>query len=391
MLLIVNPGSSSLKVALYDDAGVDVIGSVSVEGIGSAKATLLPGGVFDEQALQHIAAPNHTAAAETALEWLTSALPAFTVDAIGYRVVHGGDRFREPALVDDEAVEYLRSIVALAPNHMPCAVDCITAFRSIYPNASHVACFDTSFFAGLPELARTLPIPKAIAAEGVRRYGFHGLSYQYLLGNFRENEGEEAARGRIVMAHLGSGCSLTACKDGQPIDTTMGFTPVSGIPMSTRTGDLEPGVLLYLQREKGMSVDEVATLITSQSGLLGISDDTADMYYLLQHQAENPSSALAVEYFCYAIRKQIGAYAAAMSGIDSIIFAGGIGERSTEIRARVLDQLGFLGITINAESNQRSDRLISTPESSVGVHVIPTREEQMIVTQTITMHKGKNS
>ncbi len=387
MLLIVNPGSSSLKVAVCNLAGDETLGSVSIEGIGTGKATLLPGSTYDLSTIQKIEAKNHKEAATLALAWLERELAGFSADVIGYRVVHGGDTLREPTRIDDSTVEYLKSITALAPNHMPCAVDCITAVRELYPTAQHIACFDTSFFADIPQLARTLPIPKALRAEGVRRYGFHGLSYEYLLSNFREHEGETAANGRIIMAHLGSGCSLTACKDGKPVDMTMGFTPVSGIPMSTRTGDIEPGVIFYLMNEKGMSVADVSNLVTKSSGLFGISDDTADMYWLLQHQADNPDAALAVEYFCYALRKQIGAYAAVLSGVDSIIFAGGIGERSAEIRARTLQGLDFLNISLDEVANEQNNRLISSPGSGVGVHVIPTREEQTITQQTLTLYE----
>ena len=388
MLLIVNAGSSSLKTALYSGDNLDVPRStVSVEGIGTGKATLLPDGRFDEATIRRVEAGDHTAAVALVRDWFQAEVPELDVAAIGYRVVHGGERFRGPARLDDDAVDYLRAISHLAPNHMPGAIKCIDAFRTVYPAVAHVACFDTSFFAELPELARTLPIPREIAAEGIRRYGFHGISYEYLLRSLAEHEGEAAAHGRVIFAHLGSGCSLAAVSDGRPVDTTMGFTPVSGIPMSTRTGDIEPGFLLYLLRDKGMSVEEVADIVTRRSGLLGISGDTADMYYLLQDQATKPAAALAVDFFCYAIRKQIGAYAAALGGLDTIVFAGGIGERSAELRGRILEGLDFLGVMVDDEPNKANARLISAPGSRVGVHVIPTREDYMIATHTMTILK----
>ncbi len=385
MLLVINPGSSSVKAMVYDDVSSSVaLYAVSIEGIGTGSATLLPDATFNEATIEKVDASDYLAAVHLIREWLET--KSVTLDAIGYRVVHGGERYKAPTVVDDEVVAYLTSISSLAPNHMPGAIECIDAFRSVYPAVVHVACFDTSFFADIPALAKTLPIPKSISDEGVRRYGFHGLSYQYILEDFRKHEGDEAARGRVIIAHMGNGVSLSACRDGQPIDMTMGFTPVSGVPMSTRTGDIEPGVILYLLREKKMSVDDVSELVTRQSGLLGISDDTADMYYLLQHQQDNPSAALAIEFFCYAIKKQIGAYIAALGGVDSIIFAGGIGERSAEIRKRIMSGFDFIGITLSEERNNENARLISSEGSKAGVHVIPTHEDVMIARQTMAIY-----
>lgn len=385
MLLVINPGSSSVKAMVYDDVSSGVaLYAVSIEGIGTGSATLLPDATFNEATIEKVDASDYLAAVHLIREWLETKNVA--LDAIGYRVVHGGERYKAPTIVDDEVIEYLTSISSLAPNHMPGAIECINAFRSVYPVVVHVACFDTSFFADIPALAKTLPIPKSISDEGVRRYGFHGLSYQYILEDFRKHEGDEAARGRVIIAHMGNGVSLSACRDGQPIDMTMGFTPVSGVPMSTRTGDIEPGVLLYLLREKKLSVDDVSELVTRQSGLLGISDDTADMYYLLQHQQDNPSAALAIEFFCYAIKKQVGAYIAALGGVDSIIFAGGIGERSAEIRKRIMSGFDFIGITLSDEHNNESARLISSEGSRAGVHVIPTHEDVMIARQTMAIY-----
>lgn len=385
MLLVINPGSSSVKATVYDDVSSGVaLYAVSIEGIGTGSATLLPDATFNEATIEKVDASDYLAAVHLIREWLETKNVA--LDAIGYRVVHGGERYKAPTIVDDEVIEYLTSISSLAPNHMPGAIECIDAFRSVYPAVVHVACFDTSFFADIPALAKTLPIPKSISDEGVRRYGFHGLSYQYILEDFRKHEGDGAARGRVIIAHMGNGVSLSACRDGQPIDMTMGFTPVSGVPMSTRTGDIEPGVILYLLREKKMNVDDVSELVTRQSGLLGISDDTADMYYLLQHQQDNPSAALAIEFFCYEIKKQIGAYIAVLDGVDSIIFAGGIGERSAEIRKRIMSGFDFIGITLSEEYNNENARLISSEGSKAGVHVIPTHEDVMIARQTMAIY-----
>lgn len=391
MLLVINPGSSSVKAMAYDESELDkALNSVSIEGIGTGRAALLPGSVFDENTIQHVDAPDYITAVRFIREWLEDEMGESVISVIGYRIVHGGERYKQPTKIDGEVIEYLRSITSLAPNHMPGAIDCVEAFRAVYPEVAHVACFDTAFFSDMPKVNQTLPIPKSISEEGVRRYGFHGLSYEYLLESFQDHEGEVAARGRVILAHMGNGVSLTACRDGQPVDTTMGFTPVSGVPMSTRTGDIEPGVIFYLVREKGMTIEEISDMVTKKSGLLGISDDTSDMYHLLQHQHENESSALAVEYFCYEIKKQIGAYIAALGGVDSIIFAGGIGERSDEIRARVLEGLGFIGVVIDPERNKRNARLISGDGSSVGVHVIPTHEDIIIAKQAMALYEGEN-
>lgn len=391
MLLVINPGSSSVKAMAYDESELEkALNSVSIEGIGTGQATLLPGSVFDENIIQHVDAPDYITAVRLIREWLEDEMGESVISVIGYRIVHGGERYKQPTKIDGEAIEYLRSITSLAPNHMPGAIDCVEAFRAVYPEVAHVACFDTAFFSEMPKVNQTLPIPKSISEEGVRRYGFHGLSYEYLLESFQDHEGEVAARGRVILAHMGNGVSLTACRDGRPVDTTMGFTPVSGVPMSTRTGDIEPGVIFYLMREKGMTLEEISDMVTKRSGLLGISGDTSDMYHLLQHQHENESSALAVEYFCYEIKKQIGAYIAALGGVDSIIFAGGIGERSDEIRARVLEGLGFIGVVIDPERNKRNARLISGDDSSVGVHVIPTHEDIIIAKQAMALYEGEN-
>lgn len=391
MLLVINPGSSSVKAMAYDESELEkALNSVSIEGIGTGQATLLPGSVFDENTIQHVDAPDYITAVRLIREWLEDEMGESVISVIGYRIVHGGERYKQPTKIDGEAIEYLRSIASLAPNHMPGAIDCVEAFRAVYPEVAHVACFDTAFFSEMPKVNQTLPIPKSISEEGVRRYGFHGLSYEYLLESFQDHEGEVAARGRVILAHMGNGVSLTACRDGRPVDTTMGFTPVSGVPMSTRTGDIEPGVIFYLMREKGMTLEEISDMVTKRSGLLGISGDTSDMYHLLQHQHENESSALAVEYFCYEIKKQIGAYIAALGGVDSIIFAGGIGERSDEIRARVLEGLGFIGVVIDPERNKRNARLISGDDSSVGVHVIPTHEDIIIAKQAMALYEGEN-
>lgn len=394
-LLSINAGSSSLKVAVFDDETPDVPRtSVSIEGIGTPDACLIPEGTFGSADTRKLPIDSATTAAGYVKEWLTNELSISSSDitAIGYRVVHGGETFTKATLVTPEVTTHLEELTPLAPNHMPATLASIHAFQTAYPETSHVACFDTSFFHDVPEVATVLPISKKVQdTHGIRRFGFHGLSYQSLLKNFAKHEGETAVNGRIIMAHLGSGASVTACVNGKPVDMSMGFTPVSGIMMSTRSGDIEPGVLTYLQQRAAMTAEQVAQLVTHDSGLLGVSGTTADMYTLLQTQSTNPDVALAVELFCYKIKKQIGAYIAVLGGVDSIIFSGGIGERSAEIRARILDSFGFAGITIDEGRNTRNERLIATDDSTVGVHIIPAREDVSIIQQTLAVIQKETS
>lgn len=390
MVLVVNAGSSSLKVELYtNEATLGSMRSVSVEGIGTQEATLLPEQAYGSEETKSVQAPTHTAAAELVQAWLEEVEPEAAMAAVGYRVVHGGSEFIEPTVINERVVEQLHALTNLAPNHMPAVLQCMEVFRMRHANALHVACFDTAFFARAPEIAKLLPIPHRLGESGVRRYGFHGLSYEYLLDSFRSHEGEMAARGRVVLLHLGSGASMAASRGGRPVDMSMGFTPVSGITMSTRTGDIEPGVLLHLLRDRGMSIEEVEQLVTYESGLKGISGVTGDMYQLLQAQADNQQAALAVEYFCRTIKKQLGAYAALLGGVDSIIFAGGIGERSSEIRTRILEGLEFIGVKVDNKRNSNSERLISHDLSRVGVHVIPTHEGRMVAQQTVAIYNNR--
>lgn len=367
-LLTVNAGSSSLKVSVFNRANLHTpFATLSLEEIGTK-----------------IASPE--AAAEQVQSWLNNELsiaPA-DIEAVGHRVVHGGNKYASAVGITPDVVSYLESITPLAPNHMPATLHSMRTFTDAYPEARHVACFDTSFFHDIPAVAKTLPIPLSLQKElTIRRYGFHGLSYQSLLASFEEIEGTVAKHGRVVMCHLGSGASVAATKNALPIDMSMGFTPVSGIMMSTRSGDLEPGLITYLEKERGLSSDELSELFTKKSGVLGVSETTADMHEILLTQDQNPQVKLALELFCYKITKQIGAYAAALGGIDSLIFSGGIGERSAEIRARICRNLQFLGIDIDPERNERGERCISTDSAHTGVHVIPAREDYSIITQTI--------
>jgi acetate kinase len=275
-------------------------------------------------------------------------------------------------------VEDLRKISFYDPDHLPGEIELIEAFRNRDPNLPQVACFDTAFHHDMPQVAQIVPIPRRFEAAGVRRYGFHGLSYEYLMEELARVGGPKEARGRIILAHLGSGASMAAVRDGHSIDTTMGFTPASGLVMGTRTGDLDPGLVRFLSRTEGMTVDQFDSLVNHKSGLLGVSETSSDVRDLLEHQEVDVRAAEALELFCYQAKKWIGALTAALGGIDTLVFAGGIGENAPELRRRICEGLGFLGIALDEGRNASNALLISTEKGSVKVRVIHTDEESMI-------------
>jgi acetate kinase len=323
---------------------------------------------------------NRDAVAGQLMERLAPALGARPLEAIGHRLVHGGPDYVEPQVVTRALLDALRRLVAFAPNHLPDEIALIESLETRHPNLLQVACFDTAFHGGLPDVARRLPIPAAYDAAGLRRYGFHGLSYSFLLQELRRAAGRNAADGKVVMAHLGNGSSLAAVTAGQCIDTSMGFTPIGGVVMSTRTGDLDPGVVTYLARTAGLNADALEDLLSHRCGLLGVSGVSGDMRELLAREAVEPASKLAVAMYCYEIKKQIGSYSAALGGIDSLIFSGGIGEHAAVIRSRICSGLEFLGIALDESLNQTNAPVISDPlrRAGVTVRVIPTDEEMMI-------------
>ena len=352
-ILAVNGGSSSIKFALF--------------AAGDPPRGLHRGAVdrIDPNAV--------------ATDWLDALALGGQLEgvvAVGYRVVHGGSKHFDPQPVTTELLADLRAAISFAPAHLPDAIRLIEAVDRRLPGVPQVACFDTAFHRDLPPVARLLPIPRAYADAGLRRYGFHGLSYAYLMEEWERLAGAETARGRAILAHLGSGASMAAVQSGKCIDTTMGLTPAGGLVMGTRTGDLDPGVLIHLARNEGLSPDRLEELVTRRSGLLGVSGTSSDMRDLLAAQAADPRAAEAVELFCYQIRKCVGAYAAALGGLDTLVFSGGIGENAPEVRARVCDDLRFLGIELDPAANSANAAVISA--GAVGVRVIPTDEEAMI-------------
>ena len=298
--------------------------------------------------------------------------------AVGHRVVHGGPKYSEPQRITAEIVEELHRLSPFDPEHLPKETLLIEAFHYRFPNLPQVACFDTAFHHDLPRVARLLPIPRRYEAQGVRRYGFHGLSYAFLIGELARLAGSEAAQGRVILAHLGNGASLAAVRDGKPMDTSMSFTPTAGVPMSTRSGDLDPGLFWYLARTEGLAAKQFNEMVNFQSGLLGMSETSSDMRDLLDRETQDVRAAEAVALFCYQVKKWIGAFAAALGGLDTLVFAGGIGENAPMVRARICDGLGFPGIELDEQRNAANDGVISAAASPVAVRVIRTDEELMI-------------
>ena len=371
-VLCVNSGSSSLKVALYEDE--TPIASGAVEGIGLAEGRLT---VRDAAARVLREEPGVFPEASAALHGVLAAAGLPAPDAAGHRIVHGGADHAVPERVTPPLLAALRTLVPLAPLHLPAALDGIDAVSAHFPELPQVACFDTAFHRRLPAVAQRLPLPRALRAKGIERYGFHGLSYEYVVATVGA-----ATLGRAVIAHLGNGASLAAVCDGLPVDTTMGFTPTGGLMMGTRSGDLDPGVLVHLLMHEGYDAAAIERLVDHESGLLGVSGVTSDMKALLETRATRPEAAEAVELFCYVLRKHIGAFAAVLGGIDTLVFTGGIGERAAPVREDTCRGLEHLGIQIDRTRNARHDPVISAPGSACTVRIVPTDEDLMIARHT---------
>ena len=379
-ILVVNGGSSSIKFALFEAGDPPQrIFEGAIEGIGRPGSALQVKGPSSSDNLSRpLIASDHRAAVTALIGWLEERLGLEGLAAVGHRVVHGGPSYSEPRPITADLVKELRRLSPFDPEHLPVEILLVEAFQRWLPSVPQVACFDTAFHRDLPRVARLLPIPRRYEAEGVRRYGFHGLSYEFLMGELARVGDPAAASGRIILAHLGSGASLCAVLDGKSIDTSMSFTPTAGVPMSTRSGDLDPGLVGYLARTENMSAKQFHELVNFKSGLLGISETSSDIRDLLGCEARDERAAEAVALFCYQVKKWIGAFAAALGGLDTLVFSGGIGENSPIIRARICAGLAFLGVDLEHESNTKSVKLISTRASQVAVRVIATDEEYMI-------------
>jgi acetate kinase len=376
-VLAINSGSSSLKVSLYRMAETEQA-LLTIEarriGIQGGRMTAVNGQgetIIDRE----IALPNHAAALNRTLEWVREQNMA--IDAAGHRVVHGGNRYTDPQIITDEVISGLRDLISIDPDHLPQSISAIEAVKKEHPSLPQVACFDTAFHRQMPRVAQICPLPARFYEEGIQRYGFHGLSYEYVMSEMRRMDAEEA-EGRIVIAHLGNGASMAAIHHGKSQETSMGFTPMAGLPMGTRCGDIDPGVLLYLMENKKMTVKAVSDLLNKESGLLGVSGSSADMQDLLEREKGDPRAALAIELFCRRVKEYLGAYAAALGGLDLVVFTGGIGQHSPQVRERVCAGLEFLGIALDLPANRENEGVISVRRSPVKVRVIKTNEEVMV-------------
>ena len=379
-VLAINGGSSSIKFTLYrmgDSLQRRLHGKV--ERIGLRGATLSFDDLERNQNDSRIIGDfDHRSATNFLIDWLDQQVGLASIAAVGHRIVNGGARFNAPQRVTPALLDALRRISTYAPGHLPSEIALIDLFGVRVPGLAQVVCFDTAFHRDMPRVAKILPIPRRFQAQGIERYGFHGLSYAFLMEELTRVAGAEATQSRVILAHLGNGASLAAVRGGKSIDTSMGFTPAAGVTMGTRCGDLDPGLVWYLAQTEHMTAEQFHHMVNHESGLLGVSETSADLRDLLAREADDVRAAEAVALFCYQIKKCIGAYAAALGGLDTLVFAGGIGENAPVIRARICDGLEFLGIKIDEKRNVTTAAVISALTSRVAVHVMHTDEEVMI-------------
>lgn len=377
-ILTVNAGSSSIRCAKYelgDHLAPQLKSYIKIDRIGKPDARLTvksPNRNIDN----YFSVAQHRDAIALLLKELSAHNNSEKIIAVGHRVVHGMQH-SQPQEITASLRDELRRMSTLDPEHLPFEIELIDALQQQYPSIPHIACFDTAFHRTLPKVAQTLPLPMTYRDAVIEHYGFHGLSYAYLMQELARLDSRTASNGRIIIAHLGNGASLAAIRNGVCIDTTMGFSPASGIMMSTRSGDIDPGVLYYLETVKGIGMQVIQSALNHESGMLGVSGVSGDVRDLLACEHTNPHAALALDMFCYQIKKTIGAYTAALGGLDTLIFSGGIGENATAIRQRICDGLGIIGIYLDDEANSCNESVISTRES-ITVRVMKTDEELMI-------------
>jgi acetate kinase len=382
-ILSLNGGSSSLKFAVYRLSGTaeERMFSGAVEAIGqpSGKAWLRG----RDKTLQEETGkfPDHTAAMKKMFAGLREQ-GVEKLAAAGHRIVHGGPKFTAPQLIDAQLKQALKELIPFAPLHLPSQIAMIEAVEAHFPDLPQVACFDTAFHSRMPEVAQRFALPQRFWEQGIRRYGFHGLSYEYVIGKLGGKLGR-----RAIIAHLGNGASMVALKDGLPMDTSMGMTPTGGFMMGTRSGDLDPGVLIHLLKT-GYSAEQLEELVDHEAGLLGVSGHTSDMKALLQKSQTDSAAHMAVKMFAYQVRKFIGAYAAVLNGLDTLVFTGGIGERAADVRGKICSGLGYLGVALETQANAQNAEVISLPNSQCAVRVVQTDEDLMIVrhTRAVSLH-----
>jgi len=378
--LILNSGSSSLKFSIFEfEHTLRAICSGNLSGIApGAAGNFKVRGEGITSIDESVPLDSHSQAIARLLVWLKNNLEQ-PIDCIGHRVVHGGRHFTEPKIIDDSMLATLHDVARFAPLHLPSAIMTIKAARAALGDIPHVACFDTSFHRTMPTRARMLPLNRELFFEdGVEKFGFHGISYEYVLGQLKEQFGEDVAVGKVVIAHLGNGCSMAAIENGKSVETTMGFSPTGGLVMGTRSGDLDPGLLTYFATERLFSAAEFVDFCNQESGLYGLSGVSSDMKTLLDLEDENEHARRALEIYCYHAQKHIGALAAAMNGLDALVFTGGIGENAAPIRQRICKRLGFLGIQIDENLNEQGAGDVSQQGAKSRTFVIRTNEELMI-------------
>jgi acetate kinase len=386
-ILTINAGSSSIKFALFPlDHPISPVAEVSgqIDGIGAEETKMVAKNRAGERIADQILSGervSHAQAFDALLKWFTATYTGWEIAAVGHRVVHGGDRYSQPTVIDAQVLAHLTGFTPLAPLHQPHNVAGIVALQALLPNVPQVACFDTAFHRSQPEVAQMFGLPRAITAEGVKRYGFHGLSYEFIARALPQHSSR--ADGRVVVAHLGNGASMAAMVNRKCVATTLGFSTIDGLVMGTRCGNLDPGVILHLMETKNLSVKDMTKMLYKESGLLGVSGISQDMRTLLS--SDKPEAQEAVDLFCYRIARELGSLAAAAGGLDAVVFTGGIGEHAAEVRRRVCIQSEWLGIRLNPEANARHDLHISAGNSSVDVLVIPTNEEWMMAHHAQTL------
>jgi acetate kinase len=393
---VVNGGSSSIKFSLFSSDGsgdLTLLFRGQVDGIGVAPTFVVKnaeGSLLEKQAFANTPEFNHESLMSHIIDWIRAYRQEHHLDllGVGHRVVHGGSVYNRPVLVDESVLETLEELIPLAPLHQPHNIGPIRTVAKLHPDLPQVACFDTAFHATNPRYARLFALPRDLIREGVHRYGFHGLSYEYIAKKLAEYD-RDAANGRVAVAHLGSGASMCGMRSGKSVASSMGFTAIEGLVMGTRTGSLDPGVLLYLMQQKEMDAAALEEMLYKRSGLLGISEISNDMRVLLE--SDDPRAEDAVDVFVYRIQRELGATAAVLDGLDGLVFTAGIGENSAEIRSRVCDGAAWLGVRLNPEANRRGGPKISADDSAVSVWVIPTNEELMIATHTRDLLFGRGS
>jgi acetate kinase len=385
-ILTLNAGSSSIKFALFDAADLTCAAIGQIEGLGSKPAMAVKDGAGQSLPSPRLppagSAFDHASALRIIMTFIDEQFPDVRVTAVGHRVVHGGSDFDKPVVVTEGVIRELAALAPLAPLHQPHNLAGIAGAMQAFAGIPQVACFDTAFHHGHPFVQDAYALPRALYDEGVRRYGFHGLSYEYVSRKLADIA-PRLARGKTIVCHLGNGASLCAVENGRSISSTMGFSPLDGLPMGTRSGQLDPAVVLYLMDEKGMDAKAISDLLYRRSGLLGLSGISNDMRELAT--SSNPRAREAIDYFTSRIRREIGGLAAVLEGVDAIVFCGGIGENSAAVRASVLDGLTWLGVAVDPEANQRGAQTISSAGSAVAAFVIRTNEELMIAQHTLSL------